>query len=57
MMGRLLKMFAGNELVGKSYSYEKKSYKVKLVDSFSYVDPIDKSIAKNQVLFLLLSRC
>ncbi|KAK9739904.1 Phosphoglucomutase/phosphomannomutase, alpha/beta/alpha domain III [Popillia japonica] len=35
-------------IVGKSYSSESKSYVIKKADNFSYVDPIDQSVAKNQ---------
>lgn len=51
MMAHLEALIADNakDLVGKNYTSENKTYTIKTADNFSYVDPIDKSTAKNQV--------
>lgn len=51
MMAHLQNLLADDAkaIVGKSYSSESKSYVIKKADNFSYVDPIDQSVAKNQV--------
>lgn len=51
MMTHLVGLLADNakELVGKKYNSETKTYLIEKADDFSYVDPIDKSAAKNQV--------
>lgn len=51
MMEHLEKFISG-DVVGKSYSSGGKTYVIQKVDNFSYVDPIDKSVAKNQVVNL-----
>lgn len=61
MMDHLENLISSGNVVGKEFSSGDKVYVVKVADNFSYVDPIDKSVAKNQVtiakallLFLLL---
>lgn len=50
MMEHLEKTIADPSFVGKIYkAVSGKTYKVSKADNFSYVDPIDKSVAKNQV--------
>lgn len=49
-MAHLELLISTNALIGKSYSSEGKTYVVDKADNFSYVDPIDNSIAKNQVI-------
>lgn len=49
MIAHLESLIAGNAFVGKSYSSGGKTYVVQKADNFSYVDPIDNSLAKNQV--------
>lgn len=49
MMTHLESLIASKAFVGKSYSSKEKTYVVQKADNFSYVDPIDKSLAKNQV--------
>ncbi|KRT86223.1 hypothetical protein AMK59_1506, partial [Oryctes borbonicus] len=55
MMDHLEALLGDNakELVGKSYTSESKTYVIQKADNFSYVDPIDKSVAKNQGVRIL----
>ncbi len=38
--------------IGKSYSYQDKTFKVAKADNFGYTDPIDSSISTKQVNLL-----
>lgn len=49
LMENLESLLSSDALPGKSYTSEGKTYVVDKADNFSYVDPIDKSVAKNQV--------
>lgn len=49
MMADLEAKIVDPSFVGKEFSYGSKTYKVKLGDNFSYVDPIDKSVSSKQV--------
>lgn len=53
MMALLEKIIADTSFIGKSFTSEGKTYKVAKADNFSYVDPIDKSVAKNQGIRVL----
>ncbi|RZC33218.1 PGM PMM I domain containing protein [Asbolus verrucosus] len=53
MMSHLEQIIAQPDIVGKTYSAGGKTYKVKVADNFSYVDPIDKSVTKNQGIRIL----
>jgi len=53
MMALLESMIANDGLVGKSYSNGGKTYVVKKADNFSYVDPIDNSVASKQGIRIL----
>ncbi|CAH0549363.1 unnamed protein product [Brassicogethes aeneus] len=53
MMATLESMLTSSGFVGREFSSLGKTYKVKVGDNFSYVDPIDKSVAKNQGLRVL----
>jgi phosphoglucomutase len=57
MMAHLEETIADPKFVGKEYSAGGKTYKVKQADNFSYVDPIDKSVTKNQVSDGITSDC
>lgn len=59
MMDHLEKTIADPKFIGKSFNAGGKAYKVKIADNFSYVDPIDNSVAKDQVciLFLICPKC
>ncbi|EDW17092.1 phosphoglucomutase [Drosophila mojavensis] len=50
MMATMEKNITAAEFVGKSFSSEGKTYKVKEADNFSYTDPVDKSLATKQGL-------
>lgn len=54
MMTHLNNIIASGELIGKTFDIQGKSFKVKLTDDFSYVDPIDKSVTRNQVSVIYL---
>lgn len=54
VMKHLEALLVGGGFVGKTYSSGKKSYKVDKADNFSYVDPIDNSVAKNQVSSIIV---
>lgn len=47
MVNTLKAKISSGELVGKEFGKEKK-YKVSKLDDFEYIDPIDKSVSKNQ---------
>lgn len=49
LMNHLESQLADGSLVGKTFTSGKKSYTIKNADNFSYVDPIDHSVTKNQV--------
>lgn len=49
MMAALNSQIHEPGFVGKSLSHGTKSFKVALADDFEYTDPIDGSVAKNQV--------
>lgn len=49
MMDNLNKKADDGSLKGQTFSSGGKSYKVAITDNFSYTDPIDKSVSKNQV--------
>lgn len=49
MMQHLESLLDSKDFVGKSYCSSYKTYTVDKADNFSYVDPIDHSVAKNQV--------
>lgn len=49
MMNHLENHMKSGNLVGKKFTSDGKNYIVKVCDNFSYTDPIDKSVAKNQV--------
>lgn len=53
MMTHLNNIIASGELIGKTFDIQGKSFKVKLTDDFSYVDPIDKSVTRNQGLRIM----
>ncbi|XP_030749057.1 phosphoglucomutase isoform X2 [Sitophilus oryzae] len=53
MINRLEGFIADGGLVGKAYTALGKTYKVAKADNFSYVDPIDNSVAKNQGIRIL----
>lgn len=49
MIAVLEKTIAEASFVGRVYSSEGKTYKVKIADNFSYTDPVDKSVSTKQV--------
>ncbi|KAG5878373.1 hypothetical protein JTB14_020611 [Gonioctena quinquepunctata] len=49
----LEKLIKCNSFVGKTFTSSGKTYKVSKADNFSYVDPIDKSVANNQGIRVL----
>lgn len=53
MMEHLETLLKNNSLIGKTFTSGSKSYKVDVADNFSYVDPIDKSVATNQGIRVL----
>ncbi|KAJ8917283.1 hypothetical protein NQ315_002300 [Exocentrus adspersus] len=53
MMVHLERLIASDSFVGKSFTSSGKSYTVSKADNFSYVDPIDNSVAKNQGIRVL----
>lgn len=50
MMNHLESFISSGGLVSKNFSSNGKEYVVKAMDNFSYTDPIDKSVANNQVI-------
>nr|AAX47078.1 phosphoglucomutase 1 [Aedes aegypti] len=55
MMATLEKTITDPSFVGKDFSSEGKTYKVKLGDNFSYNDPIDKSVSTKQGLRIVFT--
>lgn len=53
LMTHLENLIASKDFVGKSYTSGGKTYTVSKADNFSYVDPIDNSVAKNQGIRIL----
>lgn len=49
MMTNLNNVIADGTLVGGTHNVGGKTYKVATMDNFSYTDPIDNSVSKNQV--------
>lgn len=49
MMDALEKTITDPSFIGKEYSSGGKTYKTKIGDNFSYVDPVDKSVSTKQV--------
>lgn len=45
-------MISDKSTVGKEYSHKDKKYKLARVEQFAYTDPVDKSVAKNEVISL-----
>lgn len=45
-------MISDKSTVGKEYSHKEKKYKLARVEQFGYTDPVDKSVAKNEVILL-----
>lgn len=54
MMKHLQELADTKALIGKSFQTTGQTYTVQEMDNFEYVDPIDKSVAKNQVSSLIL---
>lgn len=58
MIDMLREVAADGSLVNKTFTggsgNDKKSYQVKSMDDFSYMDPIDGSVSSRQVLFTVL---
>lgn len=57
MMKVLEKAIASPGFVGSSHSSGGKTYVVKLADNFSYMDPIDQSVAMKQVQCYIQLEC
>lgn len=55
MMNYLESLLASKDFIGKTYSSASKNLTVEKADNFSYVDPIDKSITKNQGIRILFN--
>ncbi|XP_057664121.1 phosphoglucomutase [Diorhabda carinulata] len=53
MMKHLENLIETNGLIGKSFAYNSKNFTVTKADNFSYVDPIDNSVTKNQGIRIL----
>lgn len=49
MMDNLNGFVADSGNVGKEYSSGDKTYTIAKIDNFSYTDPVDSSVSKNQV--------
>lgn len=49
MMDHLENLLRSGSLIGKQFSSGGKSYTVSVADNFSYKDPIDNTVTKNQV--------
>jgi phosphoglucomutase len=49
MMDHLNAYVADESNIGKVYGDKDKTYKVTKADNFSYTDPVDNSVSKNQV--------
>lgn len=54
MMDKLEKTITDPAFIGKEYSSGGKTYKTKIGDNFSYVDPVDKSVSTKQVRMFFL---
>lgn len=50
MMDNLNKFVGNSGNVGQSYSAGDKTYTIAKIDNFSYTDPVDGSVSKNQVI-------
>lgn len=48
-MAETEKKITDPSFIGKEFTFGNKTYKTKIGDNFSYVDPIDKSVATKQV--------
>lgn len=48
MIHNLEKFIVDPSVLGKSFSYENKAFKIAKTDNFEYTDPIDQSISKKQ---------
>lgn len=46
------KMIPDKSVVGKEYAHKEKKFKLARVEQFEYTDPVDKSVAKNEVISL-----
>lgn len=53
MMEHLEKLINSHDFKGKRFTYQEKTFTVKLADNFSYVDPIDHSEAIGQGIRVL----
>lgn len=49
MMKELEKKITDGGFVGTKFEEAKKTFVVEAADNYQYIDPIDKSVAKNQV--------
>lgn len=49
MIHNLEKFIVDPSVLGKTFSYENKAFKIAKTDNFEYTDPIDQSISKKQV--------
>ena len=49
MMENLNKFVADSSVIGQVHSSGDKTYTIAKTDNFSYTDPVDKSVSKNQV--------
>lgn len=56
MMATLEKTITDPSFIGKVYTSGGKSYKTKVADNFSYVDPVDKSVSTKQVSIFIRFR-
>jgi phosphoglucomutase len=51
MMENLGNFISDSSNIGKPFSSGDKTYTVAKIDNFSYTDPVDNSVSKNQVSF------
>ena len=49
MMEDLNKFVVDSSVIGQVHKSGEKSYTIAKTDNFSYTDPVDKSVSKNQV--------
>ena len=56
MMANLNDLVANSSMIGQVHSSGEKSYTISKMENFSYEDPVDKSISKNQVSANKLNR-
>jgi phosphoglucomutase len=49
MMDNLNKFIVDSSNIGQSYTSGDKTYTIEKIDNFSYTDPVDASVSKNQV--------